>query len=49
MALVFTDRKFSTMFNIKDETTKDNQHDITYGVVCPDANHDEEHNGKTGR
>ena len=49
VALVFTGTKLGTKFNIKDKTSKEHQHDLTYSVVCPDANCNEEYNGETGR
>ena len=49
MALVFTGTKLSTKFNIKDETSKKHQDDLTYSVVSPDANYNEEYNSETGR
>ena len=49
MALVFTGTKLGTRFNIKDETSKEHQHDLPYSVVCPDANCNEEYNGEAGR
>ena len=36
VALVFTDTKLGTKFNIKDKTSKEHQHDLTWSVVCPD-------------
>ena len=48
MALVFTATKLGTKFNIKDKTSKEHQHDLTYSVVCPDANCNKEYNGETG-
>ena len=49
MALVFTGTKLGTKFNIKDKTSKEHQHDLTYSVVCPDRNCNEGYNGETGR
>ena len=49
VGLAFTGTKLGTKFNIKDKTSKEHQHDLTYSVVCPDANCNEEHNGETGR
>ena len=49
VALVFTGTKLDTKFNIKDKTSKEHQRDLTYSVVCPDANCSEEYNGETGR
>ena len=49
VALVFTGTKLGTKFNIKDKTSKEHQHDLTYSVVCPDANCNEEYNCETGR
>ena len=36
VALVFTGTKLGTKFNIKDKTSKEHQHDLTWSVVCPD-------------
>ena len=49
VALVFTGTKLGTKFNIKDKTSKEKQCDLTYSVVCPDANCNEEYKGETGR
>ena len=49
MALVFTGTKLGSKFNIKVKTSKEHKHDLTYSVVCPDANCNEEYNGKTVR
>ena len=49
VALVFTGTKLGTKFNIKDKTSKEHQHDLTYSVVCPGTNYNEEYNGETGR
>ena len=49
VALVFTGTKLGTKFNIKDKTSKEHQHDLTYSVVCPDRNCNEGYNGETGR
>ena len=49
VALVFTGTKLGTKFNIKGKTSKEHKHDLTYSVVCPDANCNEEYNGKTVR
>ena len=38
VALVFTGTKLGTKFNIKDKTSKEHQHDLTYSVVSPDHN-----------
>ena len=38
VALVFTGTKLGTKFNIKHKTSKEDQHDLTYSVVCPDRN-----------
>ena len=45
VALVFTGKKLGTKFNIKNETSKEHRHDLTYSVVCPDANCSEELKG----
>ena len=49
MALLFTGTKLGTKFNIKYKTSKEHQPDLTYSVVCPDRNSNEEYNGETGR
>ena len=49
VALVFTGTKLGTKFNIKDKTSKEHQHDLTYKVVFPYPNCSEEYNGQTGR
>ena len=38
VALVFTGTKLGTKFNITDKISKEDQHDLTYSVVCPDRN-----------
>ena len=43
VTLVFTGTKLDHKINIKDKTRKEQQHDLTYSVVCPDANYNEEH------
>ena len=48
VALIFTGTKLGTKFNIKDKTSKEHQHGLTYRVVCPDAKCNEEYNGETG-
>ena len=49
VAWVFTGTKLSTKFDVKEKTSKEHQHDLTYGIVCPDANCNEEYNDKTFR
>ena len=48
MSLVFTCTKLGAKFNIKDEKSKEHQHDLTYSLACPDATCNEEYNGETG-
>lgn len=48
VALVFTGTKLGTNFSIKDKFSKKHQHDLTYSVVCPNANCNEEYYGETG-
>ena len=33
---------FGTKFNIKDKTSKEHQHDLTYSFAFPDTNYNEE-------
>ena len=49
VALVFTGTKLGTKFNIKDKTSKEHQHNLTYSVSCPDCYCNERHNDETGR
>ena len=49
MSLLFTGTKLGTKFNIKDKTSEEHEHDLTYSIVCPDPNCNEEYNGETGR
>ena len=49
MVLVFTGTKLYTKLNIKDKTSTEHQHDLTYSVACPDANCNKEYNGETSR
>ena len=49
VVLVFTGTKLGTKFNIKDKTSKEHQHDLTYSVICPDLNCNEGYNGEIGR
>ena len=49
MILVFFGTKFGTKFNIKDKTSKEHQHHLTYSDIFPDANCNEEYNGEAGR
>ena len=49
MALDFTGTKIGPKFNIKDKTSKEHEHDLTYSAVCPDTNCNKEHNGETGK
>ena len=44
VALIFTSTKLGAKFNIKDKTSKEHQHDLTYKVVCPDPNCNEGYN-----
>ena len=46
MILVFFGTKFGTKFNIKDKTSKEHQHHLTYSDIFPDANCNEEYNGE---
>ena len=43
VTLVSTGTKLDHKINIKDKTRKEQQHDLTYSVVCPDANYNEVH------
>ena len=49
MALVPTGTKLGIKFITKDKTSKNHQHDLTYNVVYPDANCNEEYNREIGR
>ena len=46
MTLVCTGTKLGTKFSI---TGKEQQHGLTYSVVCPGVNCNEEYNGETSR
>ena len=49
VALLFTSTKLGTKFNVKDKTSKEHRHDVTFSVVWPDANCNEGYNGETGK
>ena len=47
--MVYTGRKLSTCFEIKDKNNFDHQHDLVYHAKCPSELCDENYVGESGR
>ena len=47
--LVYTSTKLDSIFNIKDITKKEHNHNLVYNVKCPEETCNKTYNGETGR